>query len=51
MTVKTTSQGVLHCQIWSLSGGLWPGDGSSKKVRGALSNGSLSVPGKEERSQ
>ena len=32
MTVKTTSQGVLHCQIWSLSGGLWPGDGSSKKV-------------------
>ena len=35
MTVKTTSQGVLHSQIWSLSGGLWPGDGSSKKVRGA----------------
>ena len=34
MTVKTTSQGVLQCQIWSLSGGLWPGDGSSKKVRG-----------------
>ena len=34
MTVKTTSQGVLHSQIWSLSGGLWPGDGSSKKVRG-----------------
>ena len=34
MTVKTTSQGVLHSQIWSLSGGLWPGDGSGKKVRG-----------------
>ena len=34
MSVKTTSQGVLHSQIWSLSGGLWPGDGSSKKVRG-----------------
>ena len=36
MTVKTTSQGVLHSKIWSLSGGLWPGDGSSKKVRGAV---------------
>ena len=36
MTVKTTSQGVLHSQIWSLSGGLWPGDGSSKKVRGEI---------------
>ena len=36
MTVKTTSQGVVHSQIWSLSGGLWPGDGSSKKVRGGV---------------
>ena len=34
MTVKTTSQGVLQYEIWALSGGLWPGDGSSKKMRG-----------------
>ena len=49
MTVKTTSQGVLHSQIWSLSGGLWPGDGSSKKVRGELNVFSLSVPQKKVR--